>query len=299
MKQYIGDIETLRRTFFGEDAKITIIGSSWGGYLGLGYAIEHQERLEGLILGSFEATAESTTSFCRNFDSALFLAQEEDPALKKSIAAAGEAIREKKIVWHGGKEDQYILEFHNLLDILSPFMFKAKYRQAKGVLDGIVEKGAEAIAYLDGLDDLGSEYSVSMGGSTIGEATYCENLIDYDMLKYRAKAPSPCHYCNDGESARAFLRHCRAYTAEPRPFRAEEHLSRIEVPALLFAGRLDPVVPWQATARTAYKMKNATFVLIEKGAHTPFKAGGSCLAGIISQFARDPGELDLSCLRSD
>jgi proline iminopeptidase len=45
---YVEEVEAVRRAAFG-DEKVFIMGHSWGGMLGLAYAVKHQDRMRGFI----------------------------------------------------------------------------------------------------------------------------------------------------------------------------------------------------------------------------------------------------------
>ena len=100
----------------------------------------------------------------------------------------------------------------------------------------------------------------------------------------------------EGKVGRALIDTCKGLKGDGAGLDLTDGLEKITAPSLIIAGRLDPFVPWTETAKLAAWLPGATFLLIGKGGHTPFKAGGQCLADIVDQFARGK-KLDTSCLK--
>lgn len=298
LEQYVQDLDYLRKAVFGPKARITIIGSSWGGFLGLAYTHRFQALVERAILGSFEATATSGTTFCTAFDDALLKLQQAEPAFKPVLTALMRALAKGLVVWRRGKPEQVVLAPHHLVDLVAPFLAKAKYDMAKRFIGGLLKRDPRSLQLLDRVLYFRPGLAVSFGHGLAGEATYCAELIDYTLLRHKQRHPAPTLYCDDQKIAHAIETLCRAYTPPTRGYNFESRLSQITTPALLIAGKKDPIIPWLATARTAHKMRNATFLLVQHGGHTPFRAGGRCLAAIIDRFAQGKTPLDLSCLRT-
>ena len=297
LSQNVEDIEALRKAVFPGHPKVTLLGASWGSYLGLAYAAKYRHRTAALMLGSLEAISKSLNNVCATINDRLTVAMKEHPELLASVERVRKLIENKKVVWHDGKPDRYVLKPAHLLEILLPFAVKARFAQTKAVLDGIAARHPRALGFLDSLQDIGPETHVALGGSLAGATTFCSTFVDYAALKKLATAGLAREFCDERKMAKALMNHCMARASKTQPINLEGALSRLDMPALLFAGRMDPLVPWRATEHTAKRMKNATFVLVRSGGHTPIKAGGTCFAAIMSQFATDPARVDASCLK--
>jgi pimeloyl-ACP methyl ester carboxylesterase len=280
MDQYIADLELVRKKTFGPNAKVTVIGASWGGFLGLGYAIKHPHRVEALILGSFEATGAVGAPFCANIDRNLIGAATEHGELQAALERFRKALAAKKIVWHRGQKDQRFLTQTEILDVALPFSMKARYQKLAALLSRLSQGDRAAQADFDKLDLSGL---ASAGGSPPGTATFCSELVHKRQLETAAATPVPALYAECGKASAVMLQLCSPFLAE-RPFDVERQLAGLKVPALIFAGRWDPVMPWEGTARTAAKLPRARFLLVE-GGHTPFDEGGARLAKMIEELA--------------
>lgn len=291
MAQHIEDIELLRKKLFGPKAKITILGSSWGGFLGLGYALRYPQNVEQLMLGSFAATSWWTTDWCRNLDERIVAAQVENPALSRSLRAFQEAVQAKKIIWHKGKKEERAVVLADGLEVVSPFMGKAKYDQLVKVLDAIVAGQADGLEYLESLELASIKFSA--GGSPAAQATYCQELMSMDAAKAQVENPYATTWCDSRVFAQANIQACQAMGGRAKPRDDRAALGTLNVPVLAFAGRWDPIIPWQQTAQAVQLMPRASFVLID-GGHTPVSEGGACLANAIAAFSRgeQPGYLD-------
>jgi pimeloyl-ACP methyl ester carboxylesterase len=304
MDQYIGDIEVIRTKLFGAGAKVTVFGSSWGGVLGLGYAVAHPDKVEALVLGSFSASGWISGRVCQTAETAVLAAEQEVPELARAMKALREAIAKKKIVWHRGKKDQRALRLSDVVEILMPFAMKARYVQAAALLGAIAKQDPKGQGFLD---ELAMNELSTAGASMPGAATFCQELAVRRDLEAAGAASPPSLYCDSQKVASELATFCAPFWSEQPPrgsaattggkaFDVERKLSSLRMPALVFAGRLDPVVPWQATASTALRMGNATFLLVKKGGHTPFDEGGACFARAIESLATKKLPVDLSCL---
>ena len=293
MEQYVEDIEAIRVAVFGRDAKVTILGSSWGGYLGLGYALAHRDRVEALILGSFEATARTCGGVCASFDRTVLGAEVLVPGLRKLMQDLRRAVAEKRLVWHRGKKDARVLEASDLIELLLPFTVKARFQQLTATMQQLLAGDPRGQSMLDSLE---MNETASAGGSLPGRATFCQELLVKPQLEALVAAPPPALYCDQAKIARAMLKICAPFFSERPPFDVELQLASLKVPALIFAGEWDPLIPWQSTARTAVRLGRASFALID-GGHTPFNEGGACLARALEGFAAQRYQVDVSCFR--
>jgi pimeloyl-ACP methyl ester carboxylesterase len=282
MAQHIGDIEVLRKKLFA-GKKITVLGSSWGGFLGLGYALAHPDAVEALILGSCESTGFAFVQVCERVDHALQEAALGEPRFAAAWRRFRAATKRGQIVWRAGKPEAYRVQETDLISIADLFLAKARYKDLARALEAIVDGTDKGKALLDRLD-LGPAFRADLGGSLPGTATFCQELVARDLLASVRRA-APALACDPRAYARAVLRTCRSFGTRRTVLNMEAALRKVAVPALLFAGRFDPLIPWQATARTAARLPNAGFVLVD-GPHTPVKEGGTCLAEAIDAFAR-------------
>lgn len=292
MSQYVADLEAIRKRIFGPKRKITIMGSSWGGYLGLAYALAFPQNLERIILGSFEATARSTTNICANFDRALTTAEHEYPSLRPVMEAFRAAVKKGKVIVPGA---QYKLKLRDFIEVASPFAVKARYRRLAGMLTLILKGNKRGLKFMQSLK-LDGTTRVTMGGSLAARATYCEELVDKHLIAKLLEQPKPTLYCNNKAVLSALRKSCLSFSKNKKHFDVSRRLKQLQVPALVFAGRLDPLVPWQATASTAARMDHASFLLIN-GGHTPIKAGGRCFADAVNRFAQGKTSFDLTCFK--
>jgi pimeloyl-ACP methyl ester carboxylesterase len=290
MSQYVADLEAVRKKTFGAKRKITIIGSSWGGYLGLAYALAFPKNIERVILGSFEATARSTTDICANFDRALTTAAHEDPSLRPVMKAFRSAVKKGKILVPGAR---YVLKLSDVIELASPFAVKARYRRLAGMLTLILKGEKRGLKFMQSLK-LDGTTRVTMGGSLAARATYCEEMVDKHLIDKLLARPKSTLYCSNKEFLNALKKSCLSFSKNKKHFDVSQRLNQLQAPALVFAGKLDPLVPWQATAATAARMPDATFLLID-GGHTPIKAGGRCFADAVNRFAQGKPLRDHTC----
>ena len=284
MSQYIADIELIRKRLFG-NIKVTILGSSWGGYLGLAYASSHPDQISAVTLGSFEATAGSTTRGCENFDRAFRRAILDDPSLAHEVSKLVESVESGEITWQPGSEEERIVRVEDLIELFYPFAPKAKYEQLRQILETINAGGTEAQEVIDSLE-LSEEIQLSIGGSLVGEVSYCQELVSLSLLNEIQNEASTARFCDSAEFAHALLSKCRNLGMDETPVELSSQLSRINFPVLLFAGAFDPIVPVEATLETARNIQNASVIIVERGAHTPISEGGECFAEALERFFR-------------
>ena len=294
MSRHVADLLALQDEVFGAGSAVTLLGSSWGGYLGLGYAAAHPGRVKAMILGSFESTATSTTTLCPNFNDTVFQAAAADPDFNDLLNKLEEAIAAEKLIWRKGKPEQTTLRRQHIMELIAPFMIKARYDQLKLLIGGLLTGDSGATSIVDSFDGLDSDITVTTGGSPGGAMTYCNELADTALLKFRITHPTPTYWCDDSEVSKALLKECGMH-GDSTGMNLEAALKKLDIPALIFAGELDPFIPWKATARVARWLPRAAFVLVAKGGHTPFKAGGACLAGLIDTFAGGEALKDTTC----
>lgn len=295
VRQYVEDLDLVRRKVFGKK-KVTLVGSSWGGFLGLAYAVAHPDAVEGLILGSFSATGRYANQICSTIDRTLLSAEASQPGLRRALASFRRAVAASRVIWRRGTKEQRPLRPADMVEVVLPLMVKARYRLLSGLLRSIVKGGPKGIKFLDRLD-LDKGEMASAGGSLPGEATFCQAFIEEKVLRNVVAHPSATTTtCDSRQVARAMLKLCRPYlTRRHQVYDVTGKLGTVKVPALIFAGKWDPVLEWQATLRLALGLPHATFVLID-GGHTPIRAGGKCLARAIDAFARNKkNEIGLGC----
>jgi pimeloyl-ACP methyl ester carboxylesterase len=291
LHQYVEDLELVRKHLFGE-RPVTILGSSWGGFLGAAYALKHPDGVKALILGSFAATGHYVASLCGTFDRTLLRAEARHPKLRRALFQLRLAIAQSKVTWRRGTPKARLLRQSDLIDVALPLAVKARYDKLAQVLTLIAQGQPVGIKFLDQLD-LDQGETASAGGSLPGEATFCQLFLDRAALRARARVPTPATYCDSSVVSGAFLKLCRPYFSRRQLFDVQKELHSIKVPTLIFAGRWDPVLEWQATQRVAQQIPKATFVLID-GGHTPVKAGGACLAQAVDAFATGK-KMETSC----
>jgi len=293
-RQYVEDVEALRRHFFG-DKQVTIVGSSWGGFLGIAYALKYPTSVKALVLGSFAATGRYAANFCTTFDRKILQAESQHPSLRDALGSFRKAIEDSKIVWRRGTKQQRLLKPSDAIEVILPFAMKAKYAQMAEVLKLIVKGDPKGLKFLDQLDIEKGE-TATAGGSLPGEATLCQVFADRTAFLNLQRSPPSATYCNNRAVAKSFLKLCKPYFSRKELFNVERDLPRIKTPTLVFAGQWDPVLEWQTTLRVALGLPNATFVLIN-GGHTPVNAGGTCFANALDAFVNNK-KMKLSCFVS-
>lgn len=293
-EQYVEDIETLRQKLFGKERKVTILGSSWGGFLGMEYALRHPEAVEAVMLGSFESTGRSTGDICNGFEKTMWNVEQESPELARALPRFRQAVAEGRLVWHAGKPEQRNVRLHNLIDIAIPFAMKAKHAELAAAIEQMVDGTEEGRALLDSLE-LTEELEVTLGESLPGNATFCQELVSTRYAQRLVEEAPAALYCDNRAYARGLLRSCTGYRPRQTFFDNGSKLAALKVPALLFAGDADPLIPWEASARTAGLIPGASFVLVRGGGHSPFREGGTCLAEAVDGFLRGARGVNQSC----
>jgi pimeloyl-ACP methyl ester carboxylesterase len=285
LAQYVEDIEAVRVALFGAQRKVAILGSSWGGFLGMEYALRYPGSVAALMLGSFESTSDSTGDTCGGFDHVLLVAEQEDAELARALAAFREAVSKGRLRWHAGRPEQRSVQLTDLFAIGMPYASKARHAELARVLEQATSGTAEGRALLDDLDLSDPEVVLTLGGSLPGHATFCQELVSTESARQRIQVPPAALWCDRSAYARGLTKACEGYAPRARRLDNGPKLSALRVPTLLFAGRLDPITPWEPTARTAALVPDSSFVLVE-GGHSPFREGGTCLADVVERFAR-------------
>ncbi|NPC79158.1 alpha/beta fold hydrolase [Pyxidicoccus fallax] len=293
--QYVADIEALRTALFGRERKVTVLGSSWGGFLGLEYVLRHPEAVEAAMLGSFESTGRSTGDICTGFDRVLIAAEQQHAGLGRALARFRQAVADGKLVWHQGQPDQKPVRLTDAIGLAVPHAMKARHDELAQLLTQVVDGTPEGRTLLEGLEP-GADMSVDLGGSLPGHATYCQELMSTAYARQLAEDAPATLYCDNKAFARGLLKTCEGFRPRARFHDNGARLASIRVPTLVFAGVKDPITPWEPSARTAALIPGATFVLID-GGHSPFKEGGMCLAGVVDRFARGERVSGVDCLR--
>ena len=170
---------------------------------------------------------------------------------------------------------------------------KARYRRLAGMLTLILKGDKRGLKFMQSLK-LDGTTRVTMGGSLAARATYCEELVDKNLIEKLFGQPRSTLYCRNREVLTALKKSCLSFSRNKKHFDVSRRLNTLNIPALIFAGKLDPLVPWQATASVAARLPNASFLLIH-GGHTPIKAGGRCFADAVERFAQGKPLLDHTC----
>ncbi|MFP2927390.1 alpha/beta fold hydrolase [Pyxidicoccus sp. 3LG] len=294
-QQYVEDVEALRVALFGRERKVTVLGSSWGGFLGLEYVLRHPEAVEAVMLGSFESTGRSTGDICTGFDRVLTAAEQQHAGVGRALARFREAAAGGKLVWHEGKADAKPVRLTDVIGLALPYAMKARHDELTQVLTQVVDGTPEGRALIDGLEP-GADVTVELGGSLPGHATYCQELMSTAYARHLAEEPPATLYCDNRAFARGLMKTCEGFRPRARFHDHGPKLANIRVPTLVLAGAKDPITPWEPSARTAALIPGATFVLID-GGHSPFKEGGTCLANVVDRFARGERTFDLECFR--
>lgn len=296
VEQYVEDIEALRIALFGRERKVTVLGSSWGGFLGMEYVLRHPESVEAVMLGSFESTGRSTGDICGGFDRTLIAAEQQHAGLGGALARFRQAVADGKLLWHEGKPDQKPVRLTDVLGLALPYAMKARHAELAQALTHVVDGTPEGKALIEQLEP-GGDVTVELGGSLPGHATYCQELMSTGYARQLAAEPPATLYCDNRGFARGLMKTCDGFRPRARFFDNGPRLATLRVPTLIFAGEKDPITPWEPSSRTAALIPGATFILID-GGHSPFKEGGTCLANVVNRFARGERTFALDCFRA-
>jgi len=291
LEQYVADLDLLRARLF-DRRPVMLVGASWGGFLGLAYALKHPGSVKALILGSFAASGRYAMEVCGTFDRMMLAAEVRHPKLRGALGQLRLAIARGKVVWRRGSPKRRVLRHPDVIELALPLAMKARYAQMTQLLQAVAVGQAEGQRFLDKLDLEHGEMATA-GGSLPGEATFCQTFVGRSLLESLQRDPPPATHCDSRAVSRAMLKLCQPYLGRARVFDVTARLPELKVPALIFAGQWDPVLDWRETLRVALGLPRATFVLVD-GGHTPVAAGGACLARAVDAFVSGK-RVDASC----
>lgn len=276
VEQFVADVESLRILHFGPSSQPIVFGSSWGGFLGLVYGCCHPSKVRAMVLGSFDISQTAINLFPKQFDDALVQAMIDFPGIKLPLISIIKKVRDGEIKWRPSTSSEKKVGINDLFEMIFPFAAKAKYGELTTLLQAVLNGDDIGQEFIN-QHDLENPSVYDLGASPGGEATFCANLIDYNEMEAVSNLKFNTFLVDSDAVYNAILNRCRVIGTSSHRTEWQVKLHNISVPLLTFAGKWDPIVPWQLTARISMTYPYGKFLLID-GGHSPIREEGTVLA---------------------
>jgi proline iminopeptidase len=56
LERFVDEVDQVRKAIGGDESNFYLLGNSWGGLLGMEYALKHQDKMKGLIVSNMVAS---------------------------------------------------------------------------------------------------------------------------------------------------------------------------------------------------------------------------------------------------
>lgn len=80
IERFVDEVDQVRRAIGGDSTNFYVLGNSWGGMLGMEYALKHQDKMKGLIVANMVASIPDYNLYAENV-----LAKQMDPEVYRQI----------------------------------------------------------------------------------------------------------------------------------------------------------------------------------------------------------------------
>lgn len=71
IERFVDEVDQVRKAIGGDRSNFYIIGNSWGGILGMEYALKHQDQMKGLVVANMMANIEEYNAYAEKLSSEL------------------------------------------------------------------------------------------------------------------------------------------------------------------------------------------------------------------------------------